>query len=45
MGVIYFTLGIDKPTMQAQIVSTVLYLATASVLWWFGSRMADSKKK
>ena len=45
MGVIYFTLGVDKPTMQAQIVSTVLYLATAAVLWWFGSRMSDSKKK
>jgi hypothetical protein len=45
MGTIYFTLGVDKPTMQSQIVSTILYLATAAVLWWFGSRMADSKKK
>jgi hypothetical protein len=45
MGVIYFTLGADKPSMQDQIIATVLYLATASVLWWFGSRMLDNKKK
>lgn len=45
VGTIYFTLGADKPTMQEQIVSTVLYLATAAVLWWFGSRMSEAKKK
>lgn len=45
MGTIYFIHGPDNPTMQEQIVATVLYLATSAVLWWFGSRMADTKKK
>ena len=45
MGTIYFTLGPAKPQMQDQIIATVLYLATASVLWWFGSRMAQQPKK
>ncbi len=45
VGVIYFTLGPDKPTMQDQIIATILYLATAAVLWWFGSRMAQTPKK
>lgn len=45
MGVIYFVHAPANPTMQEQIVATVLYLATSSVLWWFGSRMSDTKKK
>jgi len=45
MGVIYFMLGPDTPHMQGQIVNTILYLATSAVLWWFGSRMSDTKKK
>lgn len=45
MGTIYFIHGPANPTMQEQIVATVLYLATSAVLWWFGSRMADTKKK
>ena len=45
MGVIYFMLGPDAPTMQGQIINTILYLATSAVLWWFGSRMSDTNKK
>lgn len=45
MGTIFFTHATDNPSMQEQIVATVLYLATSAVLWWFGSRMSDSKKK
>jgi len=45
MGLIYFTLAPDKPQMQDQIIATILYLATAAVLWWFGSRMAQPGKK
>jgi hypothetical protein len=45
MGTIYFLHGPQNPGMQEQIVATVLYLATSSVLWWFGSRMAQTGKK
>lgn len=36
-GVIYFTLS-PQAGMRAQIVDTVLYLSTTTVLWWFGAR-------
>ena len=45
MGTIYFLHGPQNPGMQEQIVATVLYLATSAVLWWFGSRMAQTGKK
>lgn len=45
MGTIFFTHARDNVTMQEQIVATVLYLATSAVLWWFGSRMAQTGKK
>ena len=34
---IYF----DSMSLREQIVNTVLYLTTAAVLWWFGSRATD----
>lgn len=48
MGVIYFTVasGLTAPDgmeMQVKIIFTVTYLATTSVLWWFGTRMMDKK--
>lgn len=48
MGVIYFTVaeGLMDPDgtpMQVKIIFTVTYLATTSVLWWFGTRMMDKK--
>ncbi len=44
MGTIYFTLATDNMEMRDQIIATVLYLATASVLWWFGSRAISRNK-
>ena len=40
VGVIYFTVGADDSTddIQARVIDTILYLATTSVLWWFGAR-------
>lgn len=48
MGVIYFTVADslmdpDGVSMQVKIIFTVNYLATTSVLWWFGTRMMDKK--
>lgn len=40
-GTIYFTVGavdLAEEALRPRIVDTVLYLATASVLWWFGTR-------
>lgn len=44
MGAIYFTLAPEQTEMHDQIIATILYLATASVLWWFGSRAISRKK-
>lgn len=37
-GAIYFTVAADDAKVQGQIVDTVLYLTTTTVLWWFGAR-------
>ena len=46
VGAIYFLIGAsDKQAalLQPRIVETVLYLATASVLWWFGQRQIEKR--
>jgi hypothetical protein len=48
MGVIYFTVaqgmvGPDNIPVQVTIIQTVLYIATTSVLWWFGTRNLSKK--
>lgn len=49
MAVIYFTIaqdmapGPDGIPVQVTIVTTVLYIATTSVLWWFGTRNLSKK--
>jgi len=40
-SVLWFTT--DDQILQSQIVATVLYVTTASILWWFGSRMKQPK--
>ena len=46
VGAIYFTLG-DDPIAEIdiapRIVDTALYLATTTVLWWFGARQAGKR--
>ena len=38
-GVIYFTLPIAPPAeVGVRLIDTVLYLATTTTLWWFGTR-------
>jgi len=41
-GAIYFTIADGE--IQARVVNTVLYLATASTVWWFGGRLIDKSK-
>ena len=45
VGAIYFSLAASAepsvPALKAQIVHTVLYMATAAGLWWFGQRPND----
>lgn len=48
MGVIYFTVaqdmvGPDNIPVPVTIIQTVLYIATTSVLWWFGTRNLSKK--
>jgi hypothetical protein len=48
LAVIYFTVAdglaaADGLPMRVSIILTVSYLATTSVLWWFGTRMMDKK--
>lgn len=40
-AVLWFTT--DDVNLQKQIVATVLYVTSAAVLWWFGSRMKQPK--
>ena len=47
VGAIYFLLGAEDLAiveLRPRIVETVLYLATASVLWWFGSRQIEKRR-
>ena len=44
---IYFSLADDDPSvpaLKARIIDTVLYLATAALLWWFGGRAVDKAR-
>lgn len=44
--VIFFYVGVpelDAATMGERIIETVLYLATAAVLWWFGQRQIEKR--
>lgn len=44
---IYFSLSgeLAVDELRNRIIQTVLYLATAAVLWWFGQRMVDGRGK
>ena len=42
-GVIYFTLS-PQSGLEGQIIDTVLYLATTTVLWWFGARHVGRRR-
>lgn len=47
VGVIYFTLGagdLASEGIKPRIVETILYLATAAVLWWFGQRQIEKRR-
>lgn len=47
VGVIYFTLGagdLGPEGVKPRIIETILYLATASVLWWFGQRQIEKRR-
>ena len=47
VGAIYFLLGSLEFVafdVRPRIVETVLYLATASVLWWFGQRQIEKRR-
>lgn len=42
VGITYYhTDGTEGIQLEERIVATILYLATAAVLWWFGSRQVD----
>jgi len=44
---IFFYVGVpelDAEKMGARIIETVLYLATAAVLWWFGQRQIEKRR-
>ncbi len=46
VGAIYFLLAsadAHAEKLQPRIVETVLYLATAAVLWWFGQRQIEKR--
>ena len=46
-GAIYFTVGavdLAEAAIRPRIIDTVLYLATASVLWWFGTRPSGRRQ-
>ena len=48
VAAIYFGLAATSETgivaLRARIVDTVLYLATAAVLWWFGQRQIEKRR-
>ncbi len=48
VGVIYFNLGASEMEIldiRPRIIDTVLYLATTCVLWWFGARAVDKRRR
>ena len=47
VGAIYFLLGasdLGAVGLRPRIVETVLYLFTAAMLWWFGSRQIEKRR-
>ena len=47
VGAIYFLLGASDfaaLSLRPRIVETVLYLFTAAVLWWFGTRQIEKRR-
>lgn len=38
LAIVYFTMHGDRADLQATIVETVTFCASASLLWWFGER-------
>ena len=47
VGAIYFLLGASDfaaLSLRPRIVETVLYLFTAAMLWWFGSRQIEKRR-
>ena len=47
VGAIYFLLGASDLAamgLRPRIVETVLYLFTAAILWWFGSRQIEKRR-
>ena len=47
VGAIYFLLGAQDLAiveLRPRIVETVLYLATAAILWWFGARQIEKRR-
>ena len=47
VGAIYFLLGASDLAamgLRPRIVETVLYLFTAAMLWWFGSRQIEKRR-
>ena len=44
-GGIYFAAGADEADLRREIVSTVLYLSTVTVVWWFGGRARTPPKR
>ena len=48
VGYIYITVGgasYARLELQDNIVETILFLTTAAVLWWFGSRQIERRHK
>jgi hypothetical protein len=46
VAVFWFTIGMDNElidgnAMKTQIISTVLYITTVAITWWFGDRAPD----
>ncbi|MDE0203204.1 MAG: hypothetical protein OXK73_12310 [Rhodospirillaceae bacterium] len=47
VGTIYFTLAagdLAPESTKPRIIETILYLATAAVLWWFGQRQIEKRR-
>ena len=47
VGAIYFTLSagdLAPESVKPRIIETILYLATAAVLWWFGQRQIEKRR-
>ncbi|MCY4431582.1 MAG: hypothetical protein OXC11_14485 [Rhodospirillales bacterium] len=46
VGAIYFTIdGLHAASIRVHVVQTILYLATTTVMWWFGARQVSPPPK